>query len=461
MKRITTSRGKSAICKIASILITLAIGFMLGNHYNTGSNTDPKTAGVTVSSHPAMPSTAARKSRILTARATWEQTLSHLLFTPQDEVVHVAEGLRELFLLSGPDQSNAWRSLSQRSPRNDYVGSMIAAYLWSRQAAVDSKTPLPEGWGLENFPGLVEMFQSRDDLDWIRSALTRGEAVSSQERRLFFLEAVRTDPVGCFKLWIKDFDGESHLDEIQWFHQLLDDPSQRSALLGSLSCSSISQEEKAELLGKLLASWCGRNPSAAKAWLDDPAVAPYREKLLIAYADQQIRTNPQNAWNLSEALAPDHRLSAQISAAGILARDTPEMGIEKLAELPPGEHRQKLMTSFGESLAMFHYSRWLDWRNDLHPAEQDMVNQAAFESWLNAEPSAALGWMEKLPNGPMKASLMSEFASQFASEETAAVAAWIRTLPDPDDRLTAVVSGIRGIPSEQHQKIRMMLEALP
>jgi hypothetical protein len=444
----------------------LIVGFVLGRWvFPVVPAERAEASAVASATHPAREATWMDDGHAGGARATvsamdWEGRLVRLLFTPEDDLVAVAEGLRDLFALSGADTLAAWRSMAQRPPRSDYVGSLVAAYLWSRQAALDRDTPVPGGWGLENYPALAAMLHSREDAERVRAALLSGQPVSMRERRLFFMDSIQKDPVGSFSLWIASYGGDSHLDEIPWFHRMMESDAQRAALMAALASSPLAEAEKSELLARLFSAWTARDPKAAEAWLNDPAVASYQERLRIAHADQRVRSDPQNAWSLSERLPADQRVSAQISAAAILARDNPDLGISRVAELPPGEQRAALVNTFGENLALFNYEKWLSWRATLDPSEQDSVSQAAFESWVDADPNAALAWMSKLPAGPVKRSVVAEFASRFAREDPGAVVNWIRTLPDSKDRLTAVVAGLRSLPDDDHANQVILLQSL-
>lgn len=385
--------------------------------------------------------------------------LSGLLATPAENLVSIAEGIGRLVALDGAATSRAWQSLATRVPRPDYVGSLVAAYLWSCQVALDPETPLPHGWGLESFPGLKASIALRDDLDQIRTDLLAGKKVPYAERRMFFEDAISKDPVGSFAIWLKNHDRDTSLDELPWFQRAMENAAHRNQLLGALENSIPDPAWRAELLAMLLRDWTIADPEAALGWINDPRMAPYKDRLRITYADTLCRVYPQAAWSLSEELPREVRLAAQFSAAQILAQEEPLMGIERVNALEDPRQREEVVSYFGETLAIYHYDEWQKWRDTLSPAEQNKVNEAAFESWVGADTPAALAWLEKRPPGPAKLAMMSDFASRFSSAQPEVVSQWIRTLPNPDDRVSAVVAGLRGMSDADHAGIRKLLEA--
>jgi hypothetical protein len=385
--------------------------------------------------------------------------LTGLLATPAERLVAIAEGIGRLVALDTAATLRAWQSLGTRVPRSDYVGSLVAAYLWSRQAAINPETPLPEGWGLESFPGLKASLAIRDNLDQIRSDLLAGKKVPYAERRMFFEDAVSKDPVGSFAIWLKNHTKDDILDELPWFQRAMEDPAHRDDLLAAIEGSVGDAVWRSDLLEQLIRGWAAADAVAALEWISNPKLAAYKERLRVAYADTLCRVDPQAAWSLSEDLPRDVRLAAQFSASQILAQQNPQMGIARVNAIKDPKQREEVVSYFGETLAIYHYDEWQKWRDTLPPDEQNKVNEAAFESWVGADAPAALAWLEKRPPGPAKLGMISEFASKYSSGQPEVVSAWIRTLPSGNDRLTAVVAGLRGMSDADHQGIRKLLEA--
>ena len=389
-----------------------------------------------------------------------EDVLTGLLLTPSEELVAITEGVGKLARLDSSAAARAWNSLTQRPPRDDYVGSLVAAFLWSRQVALYPDTPLPAGWGLENYPGLKATIQMRPNLEQVREDLLAGKPVPYAERRLFFQDALSKEPVVAFSLWLNGYSAEARMDEVSWFGRLLENPEQRAALLKTLNDSPLDKDARCGLLSQLISEWTAKDPAAVEAWINDPALAPYQEQLRATYAAIRCRTNPQEAWSLSEELPPEARFSAQLTASSILAREQPDMGIQRINEITDPGQREEMLKFFGQQLATSHYDKWLQWRDSLPQAEQDQANESGFQDWVTTDTAAALKWLETRPPGPQKMELMSQFASRFSMNNPEEVAAWIRTLPNPNDRLTAAMSGLRGLPDTDHDAIRKILDAL-
>ena len=385
--------------------------------------------------------------------------LSGLLATPSENLVSIAEGIGRLVALDTGAKLRAWHSLATRVPRSDYVGSLVAAYLWSCQAAVHPETPLPVGWGLDSFPGLKASIAMRDNLDQIRDDLLAGKKVPYAERRMFFEDAISKDPVGSFAIWLKNHTKESSIDELPWFQRAMEDPAHRDGLLAAIESSVGDPAWRSDLLAHLIRGWAAADAVAALNWINDPKLAAYKDRLRVTYADTLCRIDPQAAWSLSEDLPRDVRLAAQFSASQLLAQEHPQTGIERVNAIKDPAQREEVVSYFGETLAIYHYDEWQKWRATLPLEEQNKVNEAAFESWVSADAPAALAWLEKRPPGPAKLGMISEFASKYSAGQPEVVSAWIRTLPSTNDRLTAVVAGLRGMSDADHEGIRKLLEA--
>jgi hypothetical protein len=388
-----------------------------------------------------------------------DAVLATLLATPSDDLVGIASGVGRLTALPDTEAAKGYQSLDTRPRRRDYIGSLVAAYLWSRVASGDPATPLPQGWDLEQFPGLLPQAGANRDLGRLRELIIAGQPVSYEERRWFFNESLREDPIGTLGIWLKNFSGENQLDEMAWFRRVMESPTSRSAALNTLMGAGLAHGDITGVIDRLSAEWMLADPAGYEKWLNEPRLSPYRESLLKLYASRRCENDPAEAWHLSAMLPENVRMAAQLRGSRNLAETDPQLGIRHLADIAEPEARLPLVRAFGENLAIYHYEDWVKWRDGLPQQEQDAVNQSSFETWVARDVEAALAWLQTRPNDAEKAAMIAETSSRFARQEPEAVAEWIRTLPDPDARLGAVIAGIRSMPPDAYEDVRKLLDA--
>ncbi len=391
--------------------------------------------------------------------AVGSDVLGAILCTPESDLVGVCRGIGALVRLDDAGALAAFRRLATRPPRSDYVGSLVAAYLWSRAARSDPACARPEGWGLENFPGLSPDLLAVRGLASIREALMQNRPVSFDERKAFFTQSFRDDPIGTFELWLRGVNDSDRMDEMGWFSEAVADPSNRAEAIRRLIRSGMQPEQVASLIDRLAGVWMLQDPQGYEQWLNDPLLASCRDRLQQLYIARRCTIDPSAAWALTEALPADMRAAARRNGSRVLAADKPDLGMNYLAGVTDPNERREIVKVFGESLAVRHFDKWKGWRDSLPPAEQDAVNEAAFESWVVEDVAGALEWLRKQPNGPAKTGMITETASRYAMDQPETMAEWIRTLPDKNDRLSAVIAGLRAMPADAHEDLRILMEA--
>jgi len=392
-------------------------------------------------------------------RSAGSDALGAILCTPESDLLGVCRGIGDLVRLDDAGAQAAFRRLAARPPRTDYIGSLVAAYLWNRSAKSNPECPKPEGWGLENFPGLSPDLLEVRDLTSIREALLQNRPVSFEERKTYFTQSFRTDPIGTFDLWLRGVNDNDRMDEMGWFSEAVVDPANRTEAVRCLIRSGMQPEQVASLIDRLAGTWMLQAPKAYEQWLNDPLLASCRDRLQELYIARRCTVDPSAAWALTEALPANMRAAARRNGSRILATDKPELGMNYLAGVTDPNERREIVKVFGESLAVRHFDKWKSWRDSLPPAEQDAVNEAAFESWVVEDVAGALAWLRKQPDGPAKTGMITETASRYATDQPETMAAWIRTLPDKNDRLTAVIAGLRSMPADAHEDLRTLMEA--
>ena len=164
--------------------------------------------------------------------------------------------------------------------------------------------------------------------------------------------------------------------------------------------------DRDDALYRVFLGWADKDPQAVVAWAQQLPPGVLRSQTLEIAILSMAHTDPQAAFELlrssgchSKWLRGDGGLSFLFAA---WTRLDPAMALAKAAELPAGQHSK-------------------------------VIGTIAYE-WCQKDPQAAFGWINSLPNGKEKNSILSENIEPWTHYNSQDAIAWVQALPESEEK---------------------------
>jgi hypothetical protein len=340
-------------------------------------------------------------------------------------------------------------------------GSAAVIYLWSRMSRMGVDVQIPHGWGAEAFASTIALEQKRVQAPELRRKLEAGLALDDNERRIVFTDALRTDHCAAIMLWMKytkpwDFQADGGL-----FGNALSDPATREVIMAQARQWQTDKDLMGSLVATLARDWITRDPVAAEQWVNLPAQADVRSRVMEQIVNVRALSNPADALRWSGSLPEKERHQALGMSAGQLANNQPGDGAQLIASLRDPRDREVAVREYGRVLAASNLAQWKQWRDTLPEHERAITNASAFQLWVFHEPDNAVDWLNKQPSGPAKDTMIDTLIDVFAERDPQIAAEWIQSIADPERRKGAAISALAAIGPDQLDSMRTILNAVP
>lgn len=388
---------------------------------------------------------------------TADEVIERMVVADGKNMINLLEAVGDMTRLSDEQVKKAWVGLNSRPPIPSMGGSAAALYLWSRMGyAVD----LPKGWGAENYGSTIALEKSGERSTDLRRKLEAGQMLDDTQRTMVFTEVLRTDPHEAVMLWMKhtkpwDFQVEGRL-----FGNALSDPKTRDAILTQAREWQTDKDLMGTLVATLGKDWIAREPREVERWVNLPAQADIRTRVMEQIVNVRALSNPTDAWQWSQSLPEKERQQALALSAAQLANQQQATGAQLIASLRNPADREVAIREYGRVLVANSLEQWKQWRDGLPAQEQAVTNASAFQLWVFHEPDNAVNWLKTQADGPAKDTMIDTLVDVYAERDPRTAAEWIQTIPDPERRRQAAISALAAVGPEKIDSIRMILASL-
>lgn len=245
---------------------------------------------------------------------------------------------------------------------------------------------------------------------------------------------------------------KANVDEALHALQTIPEAADRQSLIRGIFHFLSSQSPQTALAKvKLL---LGSDRSVARtellaAWAPRQAVDPYANALQFSrygsggLGSQLLRVSPAQdelAVMWANSLDPDEgkaRMLGEIAAA-FVHRKSPAEAL-RLGDGLQGEDYVRFLREFSGAYGKVDGQAALAWSSQIaDPVLRENVQQSINSNWASHDVASLRSYMETLPPGPVRESLLRAAAGEFAVKDTTAALAWAQGLPTPEERASAL-----------------------
>ena len=441
---------------VACSLVCLVIGLVLGSFLSArrAERTAQPAAASPTKSGVQPGNATAKTSRSISSK------IENFLSTEWADTVAAIEACGEVAAFNATEVSSAWELLLGRSFKGTHQEKALALYLWSRMSRLQPGLPFPEVWtaGMDMEALVAE--ETRQSMDRIAQRLRAGEPLNDVVRRAFFKELIKKDARAALEFW---FEVSKPLDEVRdlpLFSELLRDPAQREATLARIRAWPGEPQYVDELIVAMAGPWLIGDLASSEAWIRTLPQSQLKDRLLTQYGTAHGVANPQETFRWSENLPVAQRMSARSMSLIQLAESDPASGMLLINSVKDASERETLTRTFASTFAYTDLESWMQWRDALPAADQNLANSAGFPAWANHEADKASAWLAKQVPGNERDVLAVELVRITAAKNTETAITWINAIQDPRQRMTAISLAFSNLEAGDTARMEMVLNAV-
>ena len=446
---------KPKIFLVSCCLVCLAVGVVLGKLLAGGQ--PGRATGHAASLTPAK--STAHSGNDKTARSVFTK-LESFLSTEWADAVALIDVCGEVAAFNSGEVRVGWDFLQKRSFKGTHQERALSLYLWSRMARLEPGLPFPESWtaGMEMDALIAE--EARQSMGQIAERLRAREPMADVVRRAFFKELIKKDARAALEFWFEVSEPLDEIRDLPLFSELLRDPAQREATLARLRKWPGEPQYVDELIIAMAGPWLTADLVSSEAWIRTLPQSQLKERMLTQFGTAHGVGNPHETFRWSENLPIAQRTSARSMSLIQLAESDPASGMLLINSVKDPGEREALTRTFASTLAFTDVDSWMQWRDALPAADQNLANSAGFPAWADRQSDQASEWLRKQAPGKERDVLATELVRITAAKNTETAIAWINSIQDPRHRMTAISSALNNIEPGDTARMQAVLDAV-
>ncbi len=198
---------------------------------------------------------------------------------------------------------------------------------------------------------------------------------------------------------------------------------------------------RAATMDSLAQSWIQTNFAAAIAWYQSTDDAAAKQQALSGFAKHWPRVDPSSFVDAVKSTTDPATLDLllRFGAGGNLANSSPELALQLLDVLPPGDLQDRTLSSIVTQLSNRAPTEAIGLAQTLPagPMQETTIAQV-MNNWGRQDPTGAVQWLQSQPAATTPSSYYANLAQSWFGEDAAATSTWLKTLPAGPNRDAAL-----------------------
>lgn len=249
------------------------------------------------------------------------------------------------------------------------------------------------------------------------------------------LDQVDNDPAAAWQAALAEGDTAQNQQRLNgivhaWARQ---DPAAAMAAVTGLSNMALRLQLQHQVIGQ----WGGQDAGAAVNWALSQAPSAQRTQLMATALSAMAENEPRLAFDIGQSLSGQERAEVLGRVLSRWAQDDPAAAARSATMISEPGVRNQAIFGIASAYASRDPQGALEWLSELDPAESAMAVSIVFHQLTQTDPVQAGSLLNRLSDEATRANAAATVASVWAQQDPRAAARWTESLIDDDMRRRA------------------------